>query len=195
MREVTWDDKPHILELLCEAFDTNPSVNEVVRQDKRRDIRILLLMNYAFNLCAAFGRIWLSDDGKACALGLCSEKRRLTLWTIAADIRLAFSCIGIWRSFKIMRREARIRRWYPAQPVLHLWFLGVKPEDQHKGLGGNLLKEIVKECEAARRPIYLETSVPENLSFYRKYGFRQFHYIDFKHRLYLLHLFFEPGVY
>lgn len=190
MREVTWDDKPLILDLLCEAFDTNPSVNEVVKQDSRRKIRILLLMNYAFDLCASFGRIWISEDGKACALGICTEKPKTTLWTITLGIRLAFSCIGISRVFKIMRREARIKRWYPAQPIFHLWFLGVKPQDQHQGKGSSLLKQIVLECGEAGRPIYLETSLEKHLGFYRKFGFTQFHYLDFEHRLYLMYCYF-----
>jgi predicted acetyltransferase len=38
-------------------------------------------------------------------------------------------------------------------------------------LGGQLLKQVLKRADDEKVPVYLESSNPKNLDFYRKYGF------------------------
>lgn len=44
----------------------------------------------------------------------------------------------------------------------------------------------MKESDGLKRPIYLETSVPENLRFYSKQGFTIYNELDFGHMLFLV---------
>lgn len=62
-------DKGRVAEILTRSFDRNQSVNYVIPHDKKREKRIKALMNYSFDVCHAFGEVYLSDDRRACLFG------------------------------------------------------------------------------------------------------------------------------
>jgi ribosomal protein S18 acetylase RimI-like enzyme len=99
---------------------------------------------------------------------------------------MAISCVGIERVSKILNRDSKIKKSYPNDQILYLWFIGVNPTEQQKGIGSNLLKEIIKENTLSKRPIYLETSMPENIHFYNRLGFNIYKELDFGHTLFLI---------
>jgi hypothetical protein len=184
MKKANKIDKPYIIDILCESFEKNKSVNYVIKQDRKRKQRLLHLMNYSYDLCSMFGEIYLSEDRKACALILFPDKKKTTLKTVLLDVRLILSSIGLTRVFKVLKRDSKIKSFYPKESVYYLWFIGVKPEDQLKGIGGKLLSELINESNFMKRPIYLETSMIENLSFYKKHGFKIYQQLDFGHALF-----------
>jgi len=52
-----------------------------------------------------------------------------------------------------------------------LWVLGIRPERQGQGLGGQLLEPILNRADDERFPCYLLTESERNVAFYRKHGF------------------------
>ncbi|SEP11874.1 Acetyltransferase (GNAT) family protein [Mucilaginibacter sp. OK283] len=55
------------------------------------------------------------------------------------------------------------------------WYLsivGIKPEFQGKGLGAQLINEVLKETDKLGLPTYLETFTPRNISFYNRLGYQ-----------------------
>src|SRR6185295_7660897 len=103
MLKATYNDKEIILDILCESFDSNKSVNYVVKQDGQRRKRIRTLMNYSFEICYKFGQLYLSDDKQACALILFPDKKKTSLTTILLDVKLAFLSIGLTRVIKVLK--------------------------------------------------------------------------------------------
>jgi ribosomal protein S18 acetylase RimI-like enzyme len=176
-------DKSTVVEILCQSFDTNNSVNYVIKQDKIRKKRMKSLMAYSFELCLRYGKIYLNDERNACALTLFPDQQKTN---ICLDIKLIFECIGLTRVMKVLKRNSQIKKFYPQQPIIYLWFIGVNSKEQNKGIGSKLLLEIIKDSESKQKPIYLETSMPENLPFYQKFGFTIYRKLDFGHKLYLL---------
>ncbi|MBC9914948.1 GNAT family N-acetyltransferase [Chitinophaga varians] len=66
----------------------------------------------------------------------------------------------------------------------YLWFIGVSPEGQQQGTGSRLLQHVVMH---GRRPVYLETSMVNNVNWYTKRGFEVYQTLPFGHGdLYLL---------
>jgi ribosomal protein S18 acetylase RimI-like enzyme len=59
----------------------------------------------------------------------------------------------------------------PGDPYWELEMLAVDPACQGKGLGSTLLDHGLAICDRDRAPVYLESSNPANLSFYRRHGF------------------------
>jgi ribosomal protein S18 acetylase RimI-like enzyme len=175
--------KPVVLDLLVKSFDTNPSVNHVVRQDHKRQQRIRALMDYSYKVCSAFGEVWMSDDEQACALVLYPDKKRFMLNAVAWDIQLCLSCFGLTRVSVVLKRESDIKAFHPTEPFSYLWFIGVNPSVQHQGIGSNLLKEVIQQSENLKRPIYLETSVESNVAWYQKHGFEIFHTLNMGYTL------------
>lgn len=186
MRKAVKSDEKLVVNILSEAFDTNKSVNYVVRQDKLRHTRIRRLMEYSFHLCIQFGEVWISDDNHACALLLLPDAKRFTLHSLLWDLKLALSVIGLKRISLVLKRESMIKSHHPKKPICHLWFIGVNPAMQGKGIGGDLIRDVIRRCEDKNRPIYLETSVDRNLPWYISFGFEIFHSIELSYKLHLL---------
>ena len=186
MRKALSSQKSLIVDILSKSFDDNNSVNYVVKQDDIRQKRIRGLMDYSFNVCDAFGEVWISDNQEACALVLLPDKKKTTLNAVLWDAKLAFSVIGIDRVGKVLSRESKIKAFHPKEPFSYLWFIGVKPELQNKGKGSKLLSEIIEHSERSNRPIYLETSVDRNLPWYKNYGFEIYNSLNLSYTLYLL---------
>ncbi len=177
-------DRTLVVGILQRSFDDNKSVNYVVRQDQKRAERIRGLMQYSFNVCNAFGEVWISDDYQACALILFPEMKRASIRTLLWDLKLALNVIGLNRVTAVLKREAIIKSKHPKRPFAYLWFIGVNPQLQGKGIGSAFIQEVINECEGKNRPIYLETSTERNLPFYKKFGFEIFQSLHLAYTLY-----------
>ncbi len=187
MIRARYTEKPVVIDILSKSFDDNKSINYIVKQDKKRKMRIRRLIDYSAEICFMFGKVYLSDDRHGCALILLPEKKKSTLITILLDIKLAFSVIGIFRSLKIMSRESIIKSFHPKEPFYHLWFIGVDPSYQSKGTGSIILKEVIEDCNLEKRPICLETSTMRNLPWYEKSGFSIYKELnDFGYNFYMM---------
>jgi ribosomal protein S18 acetylase RimI-like enzyme len=186
MVEATAGDKALIVDILSEAFLENKSVNYLVPQDRKRRDRLRKLIEYSFDICRQSGKAVLSDDRKACALLIFPERKKTTLKTIGLMVDLIRNSIGVGNIIKAARRESRIAARHPQGSLYHLWFIGVSPEDQGKGSGGRLLKEIQQEAGTLNRTVVLETSTLQNLPWYEKHGFTIYDQLEFTYTLYLL---------
>jgi ribosomal protein S18 acetylase RimI-like enzyme len=186
MIKAKYSDKKLIINILSSAFDTNQSVNYIIPQDKSRARRIRTLMEYSFDICYSFGEIYLSDDKKACALILLPEKKKITWKSILWDARLAFTCVSLPLVGRVLDRESKIKRFHPDKPFYYLWFLGVDSQEQHKGIGTKLLKEVIEVANAQNRPIYLETSTLKNIPWYEKFGFKVFNELYLTYKIHFL---------
>jgi GNAT superfamily N-acetyltransferase len=60
---------------------------------------------------------------------------------------------------------------HPEYPHWYLPWFGVQPVEQGRGVGGQLMEQCLVTVDADRRPAYLETPNPRNLSFYERHGF------------------------
>lgn len=186
MTRATREDKKLIVSILSSSFQDNKSTNYIVKQDDRRNARLQKLIEYSYEVCSLFGEVFLSNDRKACALILLPEKKRTTLRSIILDARLAFSVIGLSNIKKAMSRESKISKLHPTSLFYYLWFIGVDPADQGKGIGTDLLNEVIGEAAKQNRPIYLETSTLKNIPWYKKFGFVIYHTLDFGYELYCM---------
>ncbi|RYE14176.1 MAG: GNAT family N-acetyltransferase [Sphingobacteriaceae bacterium] len=186
MKKAKRNDKQLVVAILSDSFDENQSVNYIVTQDDQRKVRIKALMDYSFEMCYRFGTVYLSDDGKACALILYPNQKKVSFQSLWLDVKLVFNAIGLSRAIKAIRRESAIKGNYPKEPIYYLWFLGVSSADQNNGLGTRLLNEIINDSERQKKPVYLETSTLQNIPWYQKNGFEIYKELDFGYKLYML---------
>jgi ribosomal protein S18 acetylase RimI-like enzyme len=186
MRRANINDRDFVVELLTTSFDNNPSVNYIVRQDDKRIARIKSLMIYCFDVCTLFGDIWISDDQKSCALVLYPEQKKMTLTTIWLDIKLILQAVGLGGIPKTLNREAKIKKKQLQVPMVYLWFIGVSPLYQQRGLGSKLLQHVLDEAKLMNRPLFLETSVLKNITWYKRFGFHIYDTLNLDFTLYFL---------
>lgn len=182
----TYENKKLVIDILTSSFDTNKSVNYIVKQDNKRIDRIRELMDYSFEVCYEFGKVYLSDDKKACALVLFPDQKKTTLRSVWLDIRLILKSVGIFNILKVLERESKIKAVQDKNLMYYLWFIGVNPIYQHCDTGGKLMQELIAESEEMQRSICLETSTLKNLPWYRKFGFDVYHELDLNYKLFFL---------
>ena len=186
MMKASYDDKNLVIDILTKSFDTNQSVNYIVKQDGNRIERVRALMDYSFEVCYLFGEVFLSNDKRACALILYPDKKKTTLKSIWLDAKLILSCVGVENIKKAMTRESKIKELQPKEPMYYIWFIGVDPAYQSSGIGSELLNEVIKDSSLKKRTIYLETSTLKNLPWYKKFGFDIYNELDLSYKLFFL---------
>jgi ribosomal protein S18 acetylase RimI-like enzyme len=186
MINATLKDRDLVIDILSRSFDTNKSVNYIIPQDSRRSTRIRKLMGYSFDVCFLFGEVVLSNDRNACALILFPDQKKTTAKSIMLDANFAISCIGLSKVRDVLAREAKIRQYHPNKPFAYLWFIGVDPQYHNKGIGSQLLAEVIDDCASRQRELYLETSTLKNIPWYQKHGFKVFNVLDLSYDLHFL---------
>ena len=90
---------------------------------------------------------------------------RSGLW--AAPIRLGLPAY--------LRRRALGRMLNALEPPHPCWYLdtiGTEPSEQRTGLGTALLDLMIGRIDEEALPAFLDTSVPDNLGYYERFGFR-----------------------
>ncbi|QZT37964.1 GNAT family N-acetyltransferase [Halosquirtibacter xylanolyticus] len=181
----TKEDRKLILKILSLAFIENPSTLFVLKRGKK-ERRIKDLIDYSFNIGIHKGNIFISDDHKACAIVIDSQKKIHWFIQIKLQVRLIWNVIGLRRLPKVLKKEKIIHEHHPKIPHLHLWYIGVSTEYQHNGIGTSLLNEIT-DYFPKKRPIVLETSIDENINFYKKNGFKHHKSLQINsHKVHLL---------
>ncbi|MDQ4015959.1 MAG: GNAT family N-acetyltransferase [Thermoproteota archaeon] len=71
----------------------------------------------------------------------------------------------------VFRVFDQMGRYHPSEPHWYLPLMGVDPLKQGKGLGSELMKHALVQCDQDNKPAYLESSNPRNIPFYERYGF------------------------
>lgn len=187
MKRATKANKSAIVEILALSFEINASVNYVVKNDRHRSQRIRKLMEYSFDTCFEFGDVFISDDGNGCALVLYPDKKRNSLKAVLRDIWLVRSTIGIANVKKVLARQALVKKHHPIEGnFCHGWYLAVHPEHRKTGHGLSFIRELIREGDALKLNIFIETATIRNLPLYQFFGFEIFDTVKMDHTLYFL---------
>ncbi|MGN6646297.1 MAG: GNAT family N-acetyltransferase, partial [Cytophaga sp.] len=158
MIEATYSHRKLAVEILSKSFDSNKSVEYVIKGGAKRQQQIKSLMEYAFDMCMLFGEVYVSNNNMACALVLFPHQKRTTLKSVELDIKFLFYCSSIKKILQILKREEDIYNNHADEKYAHLLFLGVHPKEQGKGYGSKLLNELAEHYSKKHLNIYLETS-------------------------------------
>jgi ribosomal protein S18 acetylase RimI-like enzyme len=95
-------------------------------------------------------------------IGLLDEAR------LAPPVLAAF---GVGGSARLVKLQVATARRHLKEPHYYLFVIGADPAMQGRGVGASLLEPMLARCDAEKMPVYLESSNPANLSFYRRHGF------------------------
>ncbi len=184
MKKAIPESYAKIVEILTDAFEVNQSVDFILSAHRNTPWRRAALMRYSLEICQDFGEVWLSEDEKACALILYPQLKKTTLKSILLDLKLILHAIGIFGIGKALRRESMIKLKRAKEHMCYLWFIGVDPRHQGKGLGSKLLLEVIAHAEAKGLPVYLETSMIDNIPWYKRFGFKLYDELSLNYKLY-----------
>jgi ribosomal protein S18 acetylase RimI-like enzyme len=173
---------PHDIERACEvagsAFQDDPTSIFVYPDENERKEKLM----YGFRMIYMYGikkgiTYATSSNLEGMIIWLPPDKIYISTWTMMRYGGF-YTMRKVGLKLKAMKRTMAVFGYIESKhkqlvPYDH-WYLqniAVKPEEQRKGYGGQLLSAMFKKIDNEGIPIYLETNKEENLPFYQKYGF------------------------
>ena len=161
--------------VLAQAFHTNPGFTALLPDDSPAE-RLALCTPLLRSFVAAtdrYGHVELIEDGDAVqavalmfAPGQYPEPLRFQLMTAWPVLR-----IGLRRARRFELMDRFMRKHHERAPHWYLWFLGVLPALQGRGLGSRLLRSLNQRAARDGVPCYLETDKPSSVRLYERHGY------------------------
>jgi GNAT superfamily N-acetyltransferase len=171
VRQAIPGDRPVMTRVLCRAFDADPVVNWIVRQDGGRRAAIEWLFKISLDIAMPNGHVYTTSDGHAAAIwappGRWRTGRIRQLGQLPGFVR----AVGLRRFSAVVAAVAAIESRHPDDPHFYLADLAVDPPAQGRGLGTALLAHVLDNCDREGVPAYLENSNPRNTPLYERHGF------------------------
>ncbi|MFB7632284.1 GNAT family N-acetyltransferase [Streptomyces sp. NPDC056149] len=164
----TIDDAPLIGRTLARAFDDDPMMRWFFTDDASRATNLGRYFTTLFTrqylrhcVCertAAAAAFWVPPEARAKAVPDAE--------TIAELVELLGDRAPLFRD-TVEAAAAHA----PQEPHWYLAVIGADPAAQGRGHGAALLRSGLAKADAEGLPAYLESSKPDNLSFYEHFGF------------------------
>ncbi len=166
-------DKVRVMEILIRSFENDPLIRWFTSPcDRGKSRRIRSLMNFAFEKGFAQQGIYLTDDRNAVAIWKYGKTNMMTFRLFRAYLDFGLT-MGLAKMMEIFKMEKQVNKRHPkVQHYLYLWFLGVMPNHQGKGLSSALLNPKLALADKNAEPIYLETNNEKNIKIYECRGFK-----------------------
>lgn len=179
MRKAEKSDKERVIKIICESFDSNPHVNLIIKNDKKRPSRMAAMAAYAFEIGMRRNGVHLTDDGHGVAIIFDFNKIKMNLYEYLLQLQLIYKSFTVSRTLMVNKVESLIRK-NRAKNVdfLYLWFFGVADEALGTSDGRDLMKFIFNMSAEQKLPIYLETSLKRNNIIYKRFGFEVYNVLE-----------------
>jgi GNAT superfamily N-acetyltransferase len=93
--------------------------------------------------------------------------------TRLAELAMTPTFIGVFglRSMRGRAVQEAMKRAHPEEPHWYLAVIGSDPTVRGHGFGQALMRSRLDRCDAEYCPAYLESSKPENVPYYERFGF------------------------
>lgn len=76
-----------------------------------------------------------------------------------------------WGTPRFLKIASVMDRAHPTEPHFYLFAVGVRRDQQGRGLGSAVIQPMLDRCDDEGLPAYLENSKPRNEAFYARHGF------------------------
>ena len=163
-------------EVLALAFHQDPIACYVFPEEARRHRVLRWMFHCHLRYGLRYGEVYTTDRVDGVAIWLSPGQTTQTLWRLlrtgALPAPLRFGWSAFRRSMAFMDVATAWHRQYAPEAHWYLFYLGVTPAQQGRGIGSALLQPVLARADAHRLPCYLETGVARNLGFYERHGFQ-----------------------
>jgi ribosomal protein S18 acetylase RimI-like enzyme len=163
-------DAPAVSSVFAAAFADDPVFRWLAPDDDVRPAMNRRFFDLVVEILAAHDDTWTTAgvDGAATWVSYgreaMSEEQGVLFGERVAEI---FRPFGDRVEQVVTAMEAA----HPTEPHEYLWFLGVAPAAQGRGIGSSLLAPVLQRADRAGHPAYLEATSPRNRALYERHGF------------------------
>ena len=167
-------DVPALARVLGRAFQDDPVMMWMQPDNTRRAAALAgffgALTRYHY-LAGAAVEVALSDSGVGAAAlwdppGKGEPSPREQIAMLPAVIRAFRGRLGEGRAL-----TEQMKAVHPEEPHWYLGIIGSDPASRGGGFGHALMTSRLDRCDAAGAPAYLESSNPDNIPYYNRFGF------------------------
>jgi ribosomal protein S18 acetylase RimI-like enzyme len=172
IRHIDRGDVERVADVLGRAFDDDPVMNFIAKQDQHRSRRIRRMMEVALTqMTLPFGECYVAEGYEGAALWNPPGGRPQGIVNDLKLLRHIVPVVGFTRLRRVLGTLNMLEGRHPDVPHYYLMVLGVEPELQGQGIGTRLMMPILERCDQEGMPAYLENSKEQNLPFYQRNGF------------------------
>jgi len=172
VRLATPADGKHAVETLAQAFDHDPPLNWLLRQDLERENAFREFFSVSMHkMTLPFGCVDIAGDCEGVALWTPPGKWKLGPMDELALVPSFIRVLGFRNLLSRVSGINRLQAAHPREPHYYLFAMGVSPNLQHCGVGSSLLRHRLAQCDAEGFPAYLEASTPASRALYERMGF------------------------
>ncbi len=172
VRKATADDASRLARTLAQAFYEDPLMRWILPNGSRRQRQLYRSFDSIFlkRLCLPHDETYTTEGIAGGALWLPPGNWPLGLLD---NLRLLPHFAASWgRNVpRALRFSSQMDSKHPHDPHYFLYFLGVAPGRQGKGIGTSLMQPVLERCDRERIPAYLEASASRNRNLYARNGF------------------------
>ena len=161
-------------DLLANAFVTDPMCMFLFKDDKTRFNVVRKVFAFMFNFGTGYGHLITTNNVTGIIVYTKSYKvlGSLIKQIKIGAVKLLFG-IGIRNFWNILcydKYSQMLHSKYAKPDDYYLYIIAVDPKHHRNGFGGKMILDLQKNLEKGER-IYVETSNPDNILFYEKFGF------------------------
>jgi ribosomal protein S18 acetylase RimI-like enzyme len=155
--------------VLARAFADDPVFVYCFPDAERRRRGVPAFFDLVVRTLAVYDEIYLAGDAAAAVWVPPGEP------PVPEEAAEAFGAQAVEIGGEDMERFGAVMKLteehHPAEPCAYLWFIGVDPGRQRRGLGSALMTPLLQRYDAQRMPAYLEATSPRNRDLYLRHGF------------------------
>lgn len=179
VRKATAEDASAIVRTLVRAFDADPFVCWLVRDDASRARRLQRYMDVALRrVTLPHGGVWVTDDCRCAALWAPPGAWEMSLADQLRLLPAVIEVVGLGRLATIAQGLSEVERRRPPPPWWFLALLGTDPAAQGRGLASATLAPVLERCDREGTAALLDTCSSRNIRFYERRGFRVVSEVD-----------------
>ena len=172
IRKAALGDRAGVVATLTAAFRGDAIVRYQFVDDATYEARAAAFFGHYFDVRLEGGEIFVANDVAGAALWNPPGGNRLGAdhveqqWERNVVPALAPEEVARYDAFKKV-----LDAMTPAQPHWYLGLLGTRPDRQRMGVARSLLEPMLARADEEETPVFLETGMPGNVEFYRRFGF------------------------
>lgn len=164
--------------VLADAFKEDPLFKILFGDAAENSYKYTLVAKFMIKYCYTYGDVYASSEKFEGIMAITQDEYTyMSLWRmIRSGSIFPFISIGFKSFMKVSSALSPIdevrKKHMRKKSYVYLQIIGVASENQGKGYGGKLLKELLAMADEVKLPIYLETETESNVHLYERFGFK-----------------------